>query len=149
MENGWETALLPANPAGWMRATSNSWWPQTGHSDGKGHAMTQKLNHWVKSRLTEPEYAALAARAGIAGITVSAYLREIVTVERTQFDSRESLIAIEERMRRDLGAANVVVEPLLVEAVLLSREVLANRDPQALSRVRLQLDARYPGRMQP
>ena len=108
--------------------------------------MSAKLTKWAKARLTAPEYAALAARAGLAGVTVSAYLRELITAERQQFDAREAMVCMEERLRRDLGASNVGREALLVEAVLLTRELLALRDPQAMTRVRAQLDSRFPGR---
>jgi hypothetical protein len=108
--------------------------------------MSAKLTKWAKARLTTPEYAALAARAGLAGVTVSAYLRDLITAEREQFDAREAMVSLEERLRRDIGAANGGSEALLVEAVLLSRELLALREPQALARVRAQLDSRFPGR---
>lgn len=108
--------------------------------------MSAKLTRWAKVRLTEPEYAALSARAGLAGLTVSSYMRNLVTAEREQFDARQAMVGLEERLRRDVGAARVDSEALLVEAVLLSRELLALREPQALARVRAQLDARFPGR---
>lgn len=108
--------------------------------------MNAKLTKWAKARLTAPEYGALAARAGLAGVTVSAYIRDLITAERQQFDAREAMVSLEERLRRDLGAATVGSEALLVEAVLLSRELLALREPQALARVRAQLDSRFPGR---
>ncbi len=108
--------------------------------------MNAKLMKWAKTRLTAPEYAALATRAGLAGVTVSAYLRNLVAGEREQFDAREAMAALEDRLRRDFGAARVDSEALLVESVLLSRELLALREPQALSRVRAQMESRFPGR---
>jgi hypothetical protein len=108
--------------------------------------MKAPLSRWAKTRLEEPEYAALAARAGLAGLAVSAYIRSLVVEQRAQFDAMAAVHALEDRLRRDMGASSVDVEPLLVEAVLLAREVLAQREPQALARVRAQLDARYPGR---
>lgn len=108
--------------------------------------MKPRLSRWVKARLDEAEYAALAARAGVAGESVSSYIRRLVVAERNDFDAAEALHALEERLRRDLGASPVALEPLVVEAVLLAREVLANRDAQALARVRAQLDSRFPGR---
>lgn len=108
--------------------------------------MSAKLTKWAKARLRAPEYAALVARAGLGGVTVSEYLRDLITAERQQFEAREAMACMEERLRRDLGAANVGSQALLVEAVLLSRELLALREPQALARVRAQLDSRFPGR---
>jgi hypothetical protein len=108
--------------------------------------MTAKLTRWAKVRLTVPEFAALAARAGVCGLTMSAYLREAVTIDRAQFDAREAVVALDARMRRELGASRVDNEPLLMETLLIARELLALREPQALTRVRAQLDAKYPGR---
>jgi hypothetical protein len=108
--------------------------------------MKASLSRWAKTRLEAPEYAALAARAGLAGVSVSGYLRSLVVEQRGQFDAIAAVHSLEERLRRDIGASRVDVEPLLAEAVLLAREVLAQREPQALARVRAQLDTRYPGR---
>lgn len=108
--------------------------------------MKARLCRWVKARLDEPEYAALVARASVAGQSVSSYVRRIIVAERSDFDAAEAMHALEERLRRDSGALSVALEPLVVEAVLLGREVLASRDAQALSRVRAQLDSRFPGR---
>lgn len=108
--------------------------------------MKARLNKWVKARLDGPDYASLAARAGVAGESVSAYVRRLIVAERTAFDAGAAMHALEERLNRDRGASLVALEPLVVEAVLLAREVLATRDAQALSRVRAQLDSRFPGR---
>jgi hypothetical protein len=108
--------------------------------------MTAQLTRWAKVRLTVPEYAALAARAGLRGLTVSAYLREAVTSDRAQFDAREAVLALDQRMRRELGANRVDSEPVLMETLLIARELLALREPQALTRVRAQLDATYARR---
>ena len=108
--------------------------------------MKPKLTHWVKARLEAPEYAALAVRAGIAGESISAHLRRLIVNQRGDFDAGAAIHALEDRLRQEMGAARVDTTPMLVEAVLLSREVLASREPQALARVRAQLDARYPGR---
>jgi hypothetical protein len=111
--------------------------------------MRARLSKWAKVRLAEPEYAALAARAGMRGLTVSAYLREAVTVDRAQFDAREAVLGLEARLRGDLGANRGDSEPLALETLLIARELLALREPQAMMRVRAQLEARYPGRVWP
>jgi hypothetical protein len=78
---------------------------------------------------------------------VSSYLRGLIAAERGDFDIADAMRAMEDRLRRDLGASSVAaLEPLVVEGILLSRELLASRDAQALTRVRAQLDARFPGR---
>ena len=108
--------------------------------------MTQRRCRWVKARVDDPEYAALCARASAAGESISSYVRRLIMADRTDFDAAETMRALEERLRHEAGASSVVLEPLVVEAVLLVRELLVGRDAQALTRVRAQLDARFPSR---
>jgi hypothetical protein len=105
-----------------------------------------KNSRWVKTRLTADQWAALAVRADHAGKTVSAYLRELIIRERGEFDLREALHGIEARLAPKGVAGAVDLEPLIMEAVLLGREQLARRDPQALAHVRAQMQVRYPGK---
>jgi hypothetical protein len=110
--------------------------------------MSTNVTKWAKTRLSADEYAALAVRADRAGHTISAYVRELITRQHGEFQLREVLNDLDSRLK-GLTVARAVaadLEPMLVEAVLLGREQLARRDPQALVQVRAQLDARFPGR---
>jgi hypothetical protein len=99
---------------------------------------------WAKARLTAPEHAALLVRADAAGKTVSEYLRDAIADDRSQFDTQGAIHSLEERLRGVAGQG--ALESLLVEVVLLCREIVARHNVQALAQVKAQVDARYPGR---
>jgi hypothetical protein len=75
---------------------------------------------------------------------VSEYLRDAIADDRSQFDTQGAIHSLEERLRGVAGQG--ALESLLVEVVLLCREIVARHNVQALAQVKAQVDARYPGR---
>lgn len=107
--------------------------------------------HYLKTRLTPGENRALLRDADEAGLTVSEYVRTILMREREAI-SIDRLVARLEQMLSEhatLAQGNVVspsrgdAELLLVECVMLLRELSADRNAQILSRVASVMDAKF------
>lgn len=91
---------------------------------------------FIKVRVAPTEYAGIAHHADSAGQTLSEYVREQVLAVHRTLDVQAELAAL-----RSLVAAPVrsTDDTLVLEAVLLLRELAAARDAQILRRVRIQL----------
>jgi hypothetical protein len=110
-----------------------------------------KKVRYLKARLTTGEYEALKALADAAGLTVSEYVRSVLAKEREAEEIEATLARIEAQLAAPVvlpatETAGGVLEPLLVESVLLMRELAAERNAQVLARVAQRLNALYPER---
>lgn len=101
-------------------------------------------SRFAKTRLTVPEFAALCARADEAGMTVSEYIRTLIVQEREQLDIQVALRRIEASMVAQSVAKADPSEVILAEVLLLSREILAGRNVQAVAAVAQKVQALYP-----
>ena len=101
---------------------------------------------FAKTRLTGPEHAALCARADEAGVTVSVFLHDIVTGDQQQADVVGILSRIEASILSKPQDDVANSEPLLVEVLLLVRELVAGRNAQLLGQVSQRVTALYPAR---
>lgn len=101
-------------------------------------------SRFAKTRLTVPEYAALCARADEKGITVSEYLRELVIGQRETIDFQAALSRLESKMVAQSVDNSNQVEAMLVEVLLLVRELVAARNAQGLAQVAERVRTLYP-----
>jgi len=96
-------------------------------------------NRFVKVRLSPDEYRDVLRRADTDGLTMCEHIRQQLLGAHDQLDLQAELAAL----RAQLGAIQTSRassgDPLVLEAVLLLRELAAARDAQMLTRVRAQL----------
>lgn len=123
-----------------------------------------KKDQHLRARLPVDEKRKVVADADAAGLTTSEHVRCILLRDR-QALSQEQLLEKQEQFLAEIDAklaaipqpvaaaktesdtdANTDLEPLVVEAVLLARELVAERNPQALARIAQHLNNLYPGR---
>ena len=107
-----------------------------------------KLRH-LKARLSEPEYQTLVERSDAAGLTISEYARTVLARDRERMDMQDVLADI----RAELAASSTAAvttpaelqrpDPLIVEVIWMLRELMAERNAQALPRLASKLDATY------
>jgi hypothetical protein len=100
-------------------------------------------SRFVKTRLSVPEYVALCARADEKGVTVSEYLRELVTGQRETLDLQGGLTRIESRLEA-APVADSRQEAMAAESLLLLRELVAGVNTQVLSQVAQRMSTLYP-----
>lgn len=132
-------AFAPQTPAltGLARSTTlQHSGPQVGHEPRNTNKSTR--NRFVKVRLSSSEYADVATRADVAGVTLCEHIRQQLLVVHELLDVRTELRALRDHMASDTPA---VADPLAQEAVLILRELAVGRDAQILSRVRAQMRA--------
>jgi hypothetical protein len=109
-------------------------------------------NRHLRARLPQEEYQPLKIAADRAGMTLSEYVRCVLVRDRQALEQEQFLAKIDARLSGVLRApelkdlAGTELEPLLVETLLLIRELVSERNAQALSRVALQLNVLYPTR---
>jgi len=105
---------------------------------------------YLKVALTPDQYADLSIRADRAGLTLADYVRTNLADTRQVIEVEEVLARIETKLAAPVVNPTTVtpgvLEPLLVENLLLVRELVAERNAQVLTRVAQQLNSRYPGR---
>ncbi|MGV3582860.1 MAG: plasmid mobilization protein [Methylophilus sp.] len=104
-----------------------------------------KRRKFLKVAVTPDEYAKLSIEADKQGLTLSAYVRNQLTNKQQAVDAEQALARIEAKLQPAKGASTEL-EPLLVESVLLIRELVAEKNPQALPRVANRLNTQYPER---
>ena len=105
--------------------------------------------HYLKVRLTADEERALARSAGDQGLTVSEFVRALLAREREALTLDATLARIEARLAAPPVSAvpaapaptTAHLERQLLELLLLTREVAAERNPQILPRVTQKLNA--------
>jgi hypothetical protein len=98
---------------------------------------------FIKVRVAPTEYAGIAHHADAAGQTMSEYVREQVLAVHRTLDVQAELVALRGLVAAPERSTDCT---LMLEAVLLLRELAAARDAQILARVRAQLAQREGGR---
>lgn len=108
-------------------------------------------DRYLRARLPEIEYLDVKIAADRAGLTLSEHVRCVLVRDR-QADGQENFLAkisaklVGFTQPQESNSANTAFEPLLVETLLLVRELVAERNAQILGRIAHQLNARYPNR---
>lgn len=100
---------------------------------------------FLKVALTPDEYAKLSILADQQGLTLSAYVRKQLADKRQAIEAEAALARIEAKLMPASESATQL-EPLLVESLLLVRELVAERNPQVISRISQRLNSTYPSR---
>lgn len=104
-------------------------------------------SEFIKVRVNRDEHRDVQKRADVMGLTLSEYVRATVTAVHERLD----VVAAMEALRIQCAEHTQPAAPhpgpaaqdtLVLEAVLLLRELAAVRDTQILSRVRAQLAQR-------
>lgn len=108
-------------------------------------------SHHLRARLPEDEYLALKISADVAGLTISEHVRNVILRDRLALSQEQFMSKIDTRLAAVSRASPTVssdmeLEPMLVEVLLLIRELVAERNVQALSRTANQLNTLYPER---
>lgn len=104
-----------------------------------------KRRKFLKVAVTPDEYSELSILADQQGLTLSAYVRKQLADKRQTIEAEKALARIEAKLQPAKGAPTEL-EPLLVESLLLIRELVAERNPQVLPRIANRLNTQYPER---
>ena len=104
-------------------------------------------SEFIKVRVNRDEHRDVQKRADAMGLTLSEYVRATVTAVHERLDVVTALEALRVQCAAHTQPPTPHVDPvaqdsLVLEAVLLLRELAAVRDAQILSRVRAQLTQR-------
>ena len=108
-------------------------------------------NRHLRARLPDDEYLLLKEAADKEGLTISEHVRNVFLRDRQALSQEQFMTKIDAKLTA-IPLASVPVptdteiEPLLVEALLLVRELVAERNAQVLGRVAHQLNTLYPKR---
>ena len=112
--------------------------------------MIQRRNRYLKVRVTSTEYQTVMARAGEAGINTSEYVRTVLADNQQAINVELLLHKIDAHLptknNMDELASNMEADPMLIEVLLLVREIVAERQAQTLARTANRLDLMFPGR---
>lgn len=105
----------------------------------------------LRARLPEGEYLSIKIAADRSGLTLSEHVRCVLIRDRQALSQEQFLAKIETNLAGITHAPEAVssgteLEPLLVEALFLIRELVADRNAQVLGRVAHQLNTLYPQR---
>jgi len=108
-------------------------------------------NRHLRARLPEEEYRALQAEADAAGLTLSEYVRTLFLRNRQALGQEQFLASIEAKLAVMPHATSAVstgteLEPLVVESLLLIRELVSERNAQILGRIAHQMNLNFPER---
>lgn len=99
---------------------------------------------YLRARLSIREYAQLRSLADAAGLTLSDFLRTRILQEAERLNVELAIGQIKEMLAENqLSESSLDHNQLLVEAVFLLRELIAERSPQTLSIVGRKLDHRF------
>lgn len=99
----------------------------------------------LRARLPEAEYLDLKVAADRAGLTLSEHVRNVLLRDRQALGQEQFLMRIEAKIVAP-NAANgsadrsLKLEKLLIEVLLLTRELAADRNAQILARVAQKLN---------
>lgn len=104
-------------------------------------------SEFIKVRVNRDEHRDVQMRADAMGLTLSEYVRTTVTAVHERLDVVAALEDLRSKCTAPIAPDNVHAGPaaqntLMLEAVLLLRELAAVRDIQILSRVHAQLAQR-------
>ena len=97
---------------------------------------------YLKVALDSNFYGELYRQADARGITLSDLVREYLSSPSQSISVEKILARVEEKLMSPVVAVPVEVQRLLLEILLLVRELAAERNVQILSRVAQQVAAR-------
>ena len=104
----------------------------------------------LRARLPEAEYASIKSDSDRNGLTISEHVRTVLAAHKLALSQEALMSKIEVVMGRHIssgaGAASQSTEILIFEVLILIRELVADRNPQILTRVSARLDHIYPQR---
>lgn len=104
-------------------------------------------SRYLQARLPNPEYTKLQFQADAAGLSISEHTRRLLARESDAVSTEEALRRIEDALARlSAPAAPTATDSdrlLLVEILLLVRELAADRNAQILFRVNQKLDSQF------
>lgn len=110
--------------------------------------MSQR-NRYLKVRVNTDEYKSTMERASDAGLNMSEFVRTVLDANKQAATVDTILQKIEEHLTVNSNEVfeNSKTDPLLVEVLLLVREIVAERNVQTLVRTAQRLDSMFPGRV--
>ncbi len=106
-------------------------------------------NYPLKIRLTRDEHQQLVARADATGLRVSEFARSVLAAEHQVHSVEDVLMRLEARLTETPAtpsASSADLEALVVEVLLLTRELAQDRNAQLLARANQKLNTLYPRR---
>lgn len=103
----------------------------------------------LRARLPEIEYVKLKIDADEVGLTISEHVRCVLLRDRQALQQEDFLAKIDAKLACISPASEpqnptTDFEPLLVELLFLTRELVAERNAQLLGRVAHQINNLYP-----
>lgn len=106
-------------------------------------------NRHLRARLPEDEYRALQIDADVVGLTLSEHIRNALLRDRMAHSQEQFIDRLDAKLamiQHAPAAASIgkELEPFLVESLLLIRELVAERNAQALGRTAQHLNKLYP-----
>lgn len=104
-----------------------------------------KGRKYIKVVVTFDVYTKLCIEADKQGLTISALVRSQLENTKQVIQVEVALARIEAKLQPS-KASRLELEPLLVESLLLIRELVADKNPQVLPRVASRLNTQYPQR---
>jgi hypothetical protein len=109
-----------------------------------------KTRH-LRARLPDEEYRAIQVSADSAGLTLSEHVRNLILRDRQALSQEQLLVKIDAKLAaicQPFSGQKVSadLEPLIVESLLMIRELVAERNAQVLGRVAHQMNSNYPER---
>ncbi len=100
-------------------------------------------NRFIKVRFSPEEYSDITRRSDKLGLNRCDYIRNQLQAVHQQIDIRTELQDLRAlAVAQSEVSAKSYLEPL-TESVLMLREILAGRDPQAIARVKAQLRQQF------
>lgn len=107
-------------------------------------------NCHLRARLPEAEFSALKTAADRAGLSISEYVRCVLLRDQQALGQEQFLQAMERKLAAS-SATNVQtdrslkLERLLIEVLMIARELAADRNAQILARVAQKLNPTNKG----
>lgn len=107
-------------------------------------------DHHLRARLPANEYSAVKSAADQAGLTLSEHVRCVLSRDRQVLEQEQFLKKIDSKFAALSGTGaqtdrSLKLERLLIEVLLLTRELAADRNAQILARVSAKLNPQMEG----
>lgn len=100
-------------------------------------------NRFIKVRFSPDEYNDITRKADQVGLNRCDYIRDRIFAVHRDLNLRVELEALRSLAVDRLESMTKIQQEPLTEAVLMLRELLASRDPQAIARVKAQLRQQF------
>lgn len=100
-------------------------------------------NRFIKVRFSPDEYNDITRKADQVGLNRCDYIRDRIFAVHRDLNLRVELEALRSLAVDRLESMTKVQQEPLAETVLMLRELLASRDPQAIARVKAQLRQQF------